>query len=280
MQNSSISELLSRAQLRLTRSESARLDAELLLACVLNVPRETFYAHPDDPVPAAPACDYWSLIDKRAAGFPIAYLTGHKEFWSADLTVNRHTLIPRPETECLVETALELIADQSAMNILDLGTGSGAIAIAVAGERPQCRVLAVDIAAETLQVAQANALHHRMTNIRFQQSDWFSRLENEVFDVILCNPPYVDSGYHGFTDGEIGYEPRIALDGGHRGLQVISHLIPAATRHLQAGGYLVLEHGYDQAVSVANLMLTHNFTEVRVRADFAGHDRVSYARLT
>lgn len=279
MQNSSISDLLSRGQQRLTRSESARLDAELLLSCVLNLPRETIYAHPHDPVPPAHACDYWSLIDKRAAGFPIAYLLGHKEFWSIDLAVNRHTLIPRPETECLVETALELIAEQTDMNILDLGTGSGAIAIAVAAERPQCRVVAVDIAAETLQVAQANALQHRMKNIRFQQSDWFSQLDNEMFDLILCNPPYVDTEYHGFTDGEIGYEPRIALDGGHQGLQVISHLIPAAARHLQAGGYLVLEHGYDQSASVRNLLLTHNFTQLRVMPDFAGHDRVSCARL-
>ena len=150
----------------------------------------------------------------------------------------------------------------------------------VAGERPQCSVVAVDVAAETLQVAQANALHHRLTNIRFQQSDWFSQLDNEIFDVILCNPPYVDTGYHGFTDGEIGFEPRIALDGGYRGLQAISHLIPAATRHLKAGGYLVLEHGYDQAESVRNLMEAHNFSQVRVRPDLAGHDRISYARLT
>ena len=276
---SAISELLARAQQQLIGSGSARLDAEILLSFTLNIPRESFYAHPEDPVAPELACDYWSLVAKRAAGFPVAYLTGHKEFWSTDLMVDQNTLIPRPETECLVEATLELIPEHAALNILDLGTGSGAIAIAVAGERPACNITAIDIAAEPLRVAQANAKRHRLMNIRFMESDWFSGMREEVFDLILCNPPYVDSGYRGFTDSEISFEPRIALDGGHLGLEAINHLIPAATRHISAGGYFVLEHGYDQAHSVAHLFSVNKFTELQVRRDYAGHVRVSYAKL-
>ena len=274
-----ISDLLARAQQQLTDSGSARLDAEILLSFVMNIPRESFYAHPEDPVPPDQACDYWSLIAKRASGFPIAYLVGHKEFWSTDLTVNRHTLIPRPETECLVETALELIPERTTLRILDLGTGSGAIAIAIARERPECSVVAVDIVMESLLVAQANARRLRLANIQFRQSDWFSDLQNEVFDIILCNPPYVDSRYQGLMDGEIGYEPRIALDGGHLGLEIINHLIPASTRHIRSDGYLVLEHGYDQAGNIAHLFYVNNFKDREIRRDYAGYDRVSYARL-
>lgn len=279
VQVDTIRELLARAQQQLTGSDSARLDAEILLSFVMKVSRESFYTHPDDPVAPELACDYWSLVAKRATGFPIAYLTGHKEFWSTDLTVDQYTLIPRPETECLVETALDLIPEHAAVNILDLGTGSGAIAIAVAGERPDCNIIAVDIATESLHIAQANAVRHRLANIRFMQSDWFSSLRNEVFDLILCNPPYVDSRYQGFMDGEISFEPRIALDGGHLGLEAINHLIPASTRHLRPGGYFILEHGYDQARSVAHLFSVNSFTELRVRQDYACHDRVSHARL-
>jgi len=280
MQSNAINDLLCLAEQQLTGSDSARLDAEVLLSFIMNVPRETFYAHPDAPVPPAQASDYWSLITKRATGYPVAYLTGHKEFWSTELTVNQHTLIPRPETECLVETALELIPVHADLKILDLGTGSGAIAIAVAGERPACSIVAVDVVAESLHVAMANAQRQQLTNILFRISDWFSDLKNEVFDVILCNPPYVDSRYHGFTDGEIGYEPRIALDGGHLGLEIIRHLIPASTHHLKRGGYLVLEHGYDQARNIAHLFSINGYTELKARRDYTGHDRISYACLT
>lgn len=278
LQSTSISELLTLARQQLPAGDSARLDAEVLLSFVMNMPRESFYAHPEVRVPPDQACDFWSLIAKRVSGFPVAYLTGHKEFWSIELTVNRHTLIPRPETECLVETALEIIPEYAELSILDLGTGSGAIAIAVAGERPRCSIIAVDIVAESLQAAQANALRLGLSNIHFRLSDWFSGLRNQVFDVILCNPPYVDSRYHGFFDGEIGYEPRIALDGGHLGLEIINHIIPASTRHLSRGGYLILEHGYDQAGNVARLFSVNNFTEAGVMRDYAGHERISYAR--
>jgi len=277
--SSSISAILAQAQRQLPASGSARLDAEILLAFVMRVSREFFYARPENTVAAGQICDYQSLIAKRASGFPIAYLTGQKEFWSAELTVNQHTLIPRPETECLVETALELIPGHASLDILDLGTGSGAIAIAIAGERPGSQLTAVDIVAESLSVAQANAGQYGLSNIRFLQSDWFSGLPDAVFDIIVCNPPYVDSRYHGFTDGEIRFEPRIALDGGHQGLTIINHLIPAAIRHLKPGGYLLLEHGYDQAPNIRHLFKLNNYIDIKTRCDYAGADRVSYARL-
>ena len=275
-----IGDLLFQAQRQLTGSDSARLDAELLLAFVMHVPRESFYAHPEDMVAADQICDYLSMVARRASGYPVAYLTGQKEFWSTELTVNRYTLIPRPETECLVETALELIPEQAGLEVLDLGTGSGAIAIAIAKERPGSHVTAVDVVAESLAVAQANTNRQKISNIRFLQSDWFSGLPHTNFDIIVCNPPYVDAHYHGFTDGDIRFEPRIALDGGHQGLTVINHLIPASVRHLKYGGYLLLEHGYDQAPSIRHLFKLNHYTGIRTRCDYAGQERVSYACLS
>ena len=274
-----IREVLAQAERQLHDSSSARLDAEILLALVMRVPRESFYAHPEHMVQEKLICDYRSLISKRAAGFPVAYLTGQKEFWSTELTVNQYTLIPRPETECLVEAALELIPEQADLDILDLGTGSGAIAIAIARERPGSRVVAVEIVAESLGVALANAISQRLSNIRFLLSDWFAGLPDADFDIIVCNPPYVDSRFHGFTDGEIRFEPRIALDGGHQGLTIINHLIPASLRHLKPGGYLLLEHGYDQAPYIRHLFKLNNYIDIKTRCDYAGKDRVSFARL-
>jgi len=276
--SSTIRELLVQGRSQLRKSASAWLDAEVLLAFVMQAPRESFYAHPEQPVAADQICDYQSLIARRASGFPVAYLTGEKEFWSTPLMVDRHTLIPRPETESLVETALELIPDQADPDVLDLGTGSGAIAIAVATERPRSRITAVDIVSEALAVAADNARRQGSENIRFVQSDWFDALAGAVFDCILCNPPYVDNQYYGFQDGEIRYEPRIALDGGHRGLAHISHIIPAAIRHLKTGGYLLLEHGYDQAPGIRQLLQLHGYTAIQTQRDYAGLERVSYAR--
>jgi release factor glutamine methyltransferase len=277
-QADSIGRLIAQGRQQLRAGDSAALDAEVLLAFVLGVDRAWCYAHSDDPVRANLACDYRSLLGKRAAGFPISYLTGCKEFWSMELKVDRHTLIPRPETECLVETALELIPERAALDVLDLGTGSGAIAVAVAKERPRCRVTAVDIMAETLAVARDNAARHGLSYIRFLQSDWFEALPGDVFDIILCNPPYVASGYRGLAEDEIRHEPRIALDGGYQGLAAIRQLIPASLRHIKPGGYLVLEHGGDQTRSVRELLVVNHFSGCGTRRDYAGRDRVSYAR--
>lgn len=278
-QTNTVRELLFTAQQQLADSDSARLDAEILLSTVMKSSREIFYAHPDNKVEEELVSDFRSLIAMRAAGCPVAYLTGRREFWSIEFTVNRHTLIPRPETECLVEAALDMIPEGTDISLLDLGTGSGAIAVAVATERPLCNIVAVDVDEEAVCVARTNAVRHQASNIRFMQSDWFSNLKNESFDIILCNPPYVDSSYSGFAGGELRFEPRIALDGGYLGMEIINHIIPASTLHLKTGGYLFLEHGYDQADSIKRLFGINRFTDFTTRADHAGIDRVSYARL-
>jgi release factor glutamine methyltransferase len=218
------------------------------------------------------------LLNKRMDHYPVAYLTGSKEFWSLELTVNQHTLIPRPETECLVETVLEYIPGAQRKEILDLGTGSGAIAIAIASERPACDVLAVDVSREALMVASGNALAHNIKNVQFVQSDWFSALAGRQFDLIISNPPYVESADTGFSQGEIRHEPRLALDGGKYGMHAISHLIPAATHFLVPGGRLVLEHGHQQAREIRQVFIDNRYREIYSGKDYAGLDRLSFAQ--
>lgn len=273
-----IKELLASAQQELAQINTARLDAEVLLAAVLKASRESLYAFPEKQVSKPLIADFQSLIMKRADDFPVAYLTGSKEFWSTELMVNQHTLIPRPETETLVETALDLIATDADKHILDLGTGSGAIGIAVAKERPLCHIISSDISTEALAVAEANAKQQQLTNIEFKHSDWFSGLQGDCFDLILSNPPYIDSQYAGFINSSIRFEPRIALDGGYLGMQTINTIIPAACKHMNADAYLILEHGYNQADAVCRSLMDNKFVKARTAQDYAGLDRVSYAR--
>ena len=208
--------LLESACRHLQHFDNARLDAEVLLSTVLKTGREYLYAH-SDLVPAREAVtDFYSLVDKRRQGFPVAYLTGTREFWSLQFLVNSDTLIPRPETELLVETALDRIPIDQNIDILDLGTGCGAIAVAIAGERPDARVVAADISRHGLAIASENAHRHGLKNIRFIHSDWFSELDKHTFHIIICNPPYVESDNQGFVESEIRFEPRLALDGGYR----------------------------------------------------------------
>jgi release factor glutamine methyltransferase len=271
--------LLQAAQQQLSLFESARLDAELLLASVINRDRHYLYSHPEQPVSHAQATDFNLLLSKRATGYPLAYLIGHKEFWSMVLTVNSATLIPRPETELLVEAALELTDINTKLELLDLGTGSGAIAMAIASERPAAAVTATDISAEALATASANACAHKLDNIRFIRSDWFSDLGQGRYDVILSNPPYVQSNDPGLLAGEIRHEPRLALDGGSTGLDAYHRIIPGAVRHLSARGWLVLEHGYNQAQVIRDLLKQAHYQNIQTRSDYAGHERITFARL-
>jgi release factor glutamine methyltransferase len=273
-----VRKLLATAERSLKNLESARLDAELLLANSLNTDRAALYAYPEKEVSKKDAANFQLLVKKRIDNYPIAYLTGTREFWSLQLEVDQHTLIPRPETECLVETILEIIPNDDKYDILDLGTGSGAIALALAKERPNSNVLAVDLSPEALAVSAANAITHEISNIHFLQSDWFSELAGRQFDLIVSNPPYVDSNDRGFIEGEIRYEPRLALDGGHQGMQAITHLIPAATHFLKPGGWLVLEHGYQQANTIQQLFTDIRYRNIHTRQDYAGLDRLSFAQ--
>lgn len=274
----SIGELLRAAEHSLTGVESARLDAEVLLDDLLDAGREWLYAHPEQLVPEAKMRDFLALINRRREGFPVAYLTGHREFWSLDLLVTGQTLIPRPETEGAVEVALERIRGRPAARLLDLGTGCGAIALALASERPDCLAVASDISAEALAVARQNAVRCGIGNIEFRRSDWFSGLAGHRFDLIVCNPPYVDTRDRALVEGEIRFEPRLALDGGHGGMQAITTVVSSAARYLASGGSVVLEHGADQGESVRRLLANCGFTAIETVQDPAGLERVSCGR--
>ncbi|NNE36883.1 MAG: peptide chain release factor N(5)-glutamine methyltransferase [Gammaproteobacteria bacterium] len=265
--------------IQLTNSESAKLDSELLLSWAIHQSREYLYSHPEYVLNTSEFSDYNSLLDKRVHGFPIAYLTGTKEFWSRTFNVNRHTLVPRPETECLVETVLNVTRAERADRILDLGTGSGAIAVVLAMERPSSRITATDICPYALSMASENARAHDAGNIKFIQSDWFDELTHHQFDVIASNPPYVESNSTEFTYGDIRHEPRLALDGGNRGMDAFIRIIPQSVRHLNPGGTLILEHGYLKGEEVRNIMAEHGFKEVQSFTDYVGNERVSIGKV-
>lgn len=273
-----VSSLLNLAALKLQASTSARLDAEVLLQHVLGVDRSWIYAHGDNVLGAASCCDFRALVSRRRDGMPVSYLVGAREFWSLPLQVNRYTLIPRPETEALVETCLRVLRGRRRARILDLGTGSGAIALALARERSDLRIAGADISREALDMARSNAHDLNLEDVEFVHSDWFSAFGSRRFDLIVCNPPYVDSDDPALVRDDIRFEPRLALDGGHGGLQALQTVISGAGRHLEYGGRLLLEHGESQGESVRRLLACRGYTEVATIRDAAGHERVSGGR--
>lgn len=272
-----INDLLQEAGEHLQHLASARLDAELLLCNVLALARTGLYAAPHTLVTPEQAGHYRQLINDRKAGKPLAYLTGKKEFWSLEFAVDSHTLIPRPETECLVELALTLIPTEAHMSIADLGTGSGAIAIALASERPGCRLTATDICEHALAMAETNAERHGMRHINFIKSDWYIGLDGR-FDMIVSNPPYVADGDAHLEGDGTAHEPQLALNGGKDGLESINRIVRQAPAHLNPGGWLLVEHGYDQAEAVRALFTQSGFTEVQSHRDYAGIERVTRGR--
>jgi len=274
-----VRDLLQQGRQQLAHIDTALIDCEVLLCTVLNQQRHYLFAHADAVVSASELTDYNSLIAKRGSGLPVAYLTGTREFWSLLLEVNQHTLIPRPETELLVELALEAVPADKNANVLDLGTGSGAVAIAIASERPACSVTAIDISQPALTMAQQNAARLGVDNIRFVQSDWFSATVVQPFDLIVSNPPYVESSDCGFISGDIRHEPRIALDGGSHGLDAYRRIIPAAVGFLVSGGKLLFEHGHTQGEPIRQLFHYNRYRDVETRQDYAGLDRVTLATL-
>lgn len=267
------------ARLLATVSDSPRLDAELLLAHALDESREYLYRTLAECVPAKAAAHYTALLENRAAHQPLAQILGQRDFWSFNLKVTADTLVPRPETELLVEQALSRIPRQMPQAIADLGTGTGAIAIAIARERPQCRVVATDLSHEALAVARHNASALEAGNISFHFGDWFAALNGERFALIVSNPPYIaDDEWHE-TDAELGFEPRIALSGGRDGLVDIRCIISAAPAHLDSGGWLLLEHGFRQAAAVQGLLKQAGFEEITTLTDLAGQPRVTAGQL-
>jgi release factor glutamine methyltransferase len=248
-------------------------EARLLLCHVLGLSLAALEAHPERKVSPPDTAAFRALLARRAAGEPIAYLTGHREFYGLDFHVTPAVLIPREETELLVDVALEA----KAARILDLGTGSGCLAIAVAKQLPQAELMAVDVSAAALDVARENAARHGVT-VRFVQGDWFVPLAGERFDLILANPPYVAEADPHLTQGDVRFEPRAALAAGPDGLDDIRSIVAAAPAHLVPAGQLWFEHGYDQAGAAAALLARAGFAGIEQRRDLAGILRVSGGR--
>lgn len=260
-------------------SDSARLDAELLLAHALDKPRSYLISHADDTMDTTISERFETLVTRRASGEPIAYILGHREFWSLRMDVCDAVLIPRPETETLVARALECIPTHEPCRVADLGTGSGAIAIAIASERPHCQVIATDISTAALAMAHENAQRNNIKNIEFRQGDWFKAVADGALELIVSNPPYVSENDAYLDAPSMQFEPRNALIAPANGLRYLREIIEGAPPLLTQGGWLMLEHGAEQADFVAQLMAAQGFKNVATDADLAGHPRVTYGHL-
>ncbi|WP_062352634.1 peptide chain release factor N(5)-glutamine methyltransferase [Pseudoxanthomonas mexicana] len=258
----------------------ARHEAEHLLLHVLERDRAWLFAHGDDPLLEREASAFDALLTRRAAGEPLAYLLGRRGFWTLDLQVSPATLIPRPETERLVELALERLPDDRPLRIADLGTGSGAIALALASERPLVQVVATDVSEEALHIAQANAGANRIANVVFCHGSWLAPLAGERFDLIASNPPYIADGDPHLGKGDLRFEPPTALSSGADGLDAIREIVALAPSHLVPGGWLLLEHGWDQGEAIRALLIAADFVDVATETDLEQRDRVTLGRVT
>ena len=276
-ENRRIDALLGDAATRLAAvSDSARLDAEILLSRSIDMPRSYLLAHPEDVLDDAASKRFDALLRRRLGGEPMAYIMGTREFWSHELLVSDATLVPRPETELLVELALREIPRKAAWQILDLGTGSGAIAVALAGERLLCEIAAVDNNEAALAIARENARQLSLGNITFLHGSWCEPVLGQKFDVIVSNPPYVRAGDEALA--QLRYEPVDALVSGQDGLDAIRALVVECVEILADNGILLIEHGADQPHEVATLLSASGWTDITNHRDFSGHPRVTAAR--
>ena len=255
-------------------SSSARLDTELLLAYCLGKPRSYLYTWPDQTLNSAQQESFLRLLTQRQSNYPIAYLTGYQEFWSLNLIVTPDVLIPRADTELLVETALEKIAKLEKPKVLELGTGSGAIALALATERPDSDIMATDLSAEALAVAEKNKQNLSISNVSNIQSNWFQSVPSNTFDLIVSNPPYIDPKDEHLM-GAIRHEPIQALTSDNNGLSDLEHIASNAQRFLNSGGWLILEHGYDQGKLVSNILAKAAYQQINCLSDLSGNDRIN-----
>jgi release factor glutamine methyltransferase len=269
------------AQHALLGSDSAQIDAELLLAAALGATRAGLYAWPERALTPAERTRFEALLERRILGEPLAYILEEREFWTLRLRVTPAVLIPRPETELLVETALGLAgsAAAKALRVADLGTGSGAIALALASERPHWQLLATDQSAAALQVASDNAVRLGIRNIGFRQGSWCEALPEGLFDMILSNPPYIAPGDAHLGRGDLRFEPSSALVAAEQGLADLRAICRAAARHLAPGGWLLLEHGFEQGPAVRQLLANAGFCGVRTLADLNALPRVTLGCL-
>lgn len=262
---------------QLPESESPKRDAEILLSYVTGRSRSWIIAFDDHELESEQLSRLAELLARRAEGEPIAYLTGEREFWSLSLSVSPDTLIPRPDTELLVEQALAHLP-QHAVEILDLGTGTGAIALALASERPECRVTGVDRIAAAITLAESNARRLAIGNVQFRLSNWFSALSGAQFSLIASNPPYIDHADEHLRQGDVRFEPESALVASDRGLADIKWIAENAGAHLLPGGWLLFEHGWQQAEQVRTILRENKFTAIETCQDYGGNDRVTLAQ--
>jgi release factor glutamine methyltransferase len=273
-----VAQLLREAATRLP-GEEARHEAELLLLHALGVDRAWLFSHADDAVDEQARQRFELLVTRRAEGHPLAYLTGRRGFWTLDLQVNTATLIPRPETELLVEQALARLPADDMVRVADMGTGSGAIALSIASERPLATVMATDVLGPTLAVAVKNAQAHGLENVWFRRGHWYTALGADRFDMIVSNPPYIAAGDPHLQQGDLRFEPPPALASGADGLDAIREIIGGAHEHLVPGGWLLMEHGWDQGPAIRALLEQAGFIEAQTVQDLEQRDRVTLGRL-
>lgn len=274
MQSDTIAQVLTEACRKI-----ARIDARLLLQHVLNTDHVFLLTYGDQALTSQQTEAFSRLIQRRMDGVPVAYLIGEREFYDLTFKVTDAVLIPRPETELLIELALERIPTDQPCKILDLGTGSGAIAITIAKHRPQAQVMAVDLSADAIAVSGWNAKNLQVDNLHLITGNWFDELSGERFDLILSNPPYVANNDPHLEQGDLRFEPRIALATEDNGFACIRHIINTAPQHLIKNGWLLLEHGYDQADACRQLLDNMDFSNICSYPDLAGIMRVSGGQL-
>lgn len=259
-------------------SDSALLDAEILLCLALNKPRSYLRAWPDKQLQPEQLAAFKTLLKQRQKGIPIAYITGNREFWSRDFQVTPDVLIPRPDTELLIELSLQLIPADKPFKIIDLGTGSGIIAITLAAERPNTQVSATDFSLPALRIAQLNAEQHHLSNIHFYQSDWFANVPATQFNLIISNPPYIAEDDTHLQQGDVRFEPQTALTAAEQGLSDIKIIVATARNYLETSGHLLIEHGYDQQQQVQALFKDLHYDNVQTYKDLSGQPRVTYGQ--
>lgn len=278
MSTVNVAELLREAAGRLSGAD-ARHEAEQLLLHVLGVERAWLFAHATDAVDQDARQRFELLVTRRAEGHPLAYLVGRRGFWTLDLQLNTATLIPRPETELLVEQALARLPDDDMVRVADMGTGSGAVALSIASERPLATVMATDVLGPALAVAVKNAQAHGLENVWFRRGHWFVALGADRFDMIVSNPPYIAAGDPHLTQGDLRFEPPPALASGADGLDAIREIVAGAPEHLVPGGWLLLEHGWDQGEAIRALLEQAGFVDAQTVQDLEQRDRVTLGRL-
>ncbi|QRG80950.1 peptide chain release factor N(5)-glutamine methyltransferase [Citrobacter sp. R56] len=263
---------------QLAQSESPRRDAEILLEHVTGKTRTFILAFGETALTDAQCDQLAELLARRQRGEPIAHLIGVREFWSLPLFVSPATLIPRPDTECLVEQALARLP-ATACRILDLGTGTGAIALALASERPDCDVVAVDRMADAVTLALRNKAHLAIPNVRILQSDWFCALQGQSFEMIVSNPPYIDAQDPHLSEGDVRFEPLSALVAGDQGMADIAHIIAQSRHALTPGGFLLLEHGWQQGALVRDAFSQAGYTQIETCRDYGDNERITLGRI-